>query len=86
MAPFSDDQLYFEHYARANFWSVTHAQTQLPGTRTHWLLFISHTFDSQAVKHLVLTRTKQNGFGFFVSVKVHKESRKKSEAEEVRDI
>lgn len=71
--------------------SLTHRCTDItlfPGTRTHWLLFISRTFDSQAVKHLVqswLIQTKMD-LGFFVSVEVHKESRKKSEAEEVRDI
>lgn len=34
LAPFSDEQLYFEHFARASFWSHTHSYTH---TQTHTL-------------------------------------------------
>lgn len=42
LAPFSDEQLYSEHYARASFWSHIHKHTHTiinpcMRTQTHWL-------------------------------------------------
>ena len=46
LAPFSDEQLYSEHYARASFWSYIHKHTHTHShtiinpcmrTQTHWL-------------------------------------------------